>query len=940
MNSLWYVPCNSKDAMIEDYEIAVPLNVKNDEPVDAKLFWQGPRKAWLKLSVLQGKDFPPMDPTGKADPYCIVKFGDEEHFTSIQYRTVEPVWNQTFIFEVDNIPQTAFSFPLSTVNNSGVLQLSQIPLCELLYYIYIDVWDKDTLNRDDYMGRVIIPVSSIEVGTSCKWYPVGRTPSSPAATGRIELSITLKSLDDAEPLPRWCIDDLLIKDGEKCANFQLPIKSEDQVVRYPGTSEHVELVIDDVLVEVSGHRGLGRIFLTDYRLVILCTDASSTNLAKTSDLSMWVPLNLITSVERGDEQKVIRKTESGNAGVTDVKTLVLKCEDFRTIRFTFLKSKPNVHSYLETKTHTLDEVKELEEDIEDLSPILDRTLSVASKADVTLGRKKEMKRQDTSILEAVAVDNKPKSGCVSRMFHIFHKRLKFIVWNANRFPPAKAFMSCRPDFYLNGWDVYNPELEFQRQEISESWKLSKLNGDYSISHSYPKYMYVPSSVKDADIEGSAIFRSKGRIPSLTWFHKSKKTFIMRCSQPKIGTMGKFSVEDENFVQAARHISPTKRLVIFDARSMLAAGGNRLKGKGTEDIVNRYHGMKLLFLDIANIHAMRDSIDKLQTVCESVQENKWLSQLESTQWLSHIRSVLKGAALLAHYVTEKNTSVLVHCSDGWDRTPQLTALAQILLDPYYRTFDGFKVLVMKDWISFGHRFSDRLGDPLAPSQRSPVFLQFLDCVCQILIQFPSCFEFTQGYLVRIAEHLNSGWFGNFLCNTLKEREQENIVRTTVSIWAHLDAMQEEFRNPQFKPTEETLMPICSLRRLYFWNEYYLRFDDVAFSGVEALEDFEDTKELEDLMSPANTVVWVPDERVRECHDCKQKFTGIRRRHHCRACGQVFCGGCTRHRARLPYLGYNSPERVCDVCWVIVSKVGSDEEDEYEIITEEPSTIGCF
>ena len=39
--------------------------------------------------------------------------------------------------------------------------------------------------------------------------------------------------------------------------------------------------------------------------------------------------------------------------------------------------------------------------------------------------------------------------------------------------------------------------------------------------------------------------------------------------------------------------------------------------------------------------------------------------------------------------------------------------------------------MKDWVSFGHRFSDRLGDPIAPSQRSPVFLQFLDCVCQVL-----------------------------------------------------------------------------------------------------------------------------------------------------------------------------------------------------------------
>jgi len=31
-----------------------------------------------------------------------------------------------------------------------------------------------------------------------------------------------------------------------------------------------------------------------------------------------------------------------------------------------------------------------------------------------------------------------------------------------------------------------------------------------------------------------------------------------------------------------------------------------------------------------------------------------------------------------------------------------------------------------------------------------------------------------------------------------------------------------------------------------------------------------------MGPANTVVWVPDERVRECHDCKSKFNGIRRR----------------------------------------------------------------
>lgn len=29
------------------------------------------------------------------------------------------------------------------------------------------------------------------------------------------------------------------------------------------------------------------------------------------------------------------------------------------------------------------------------------------------------------------------------------------------------------------------------------------------------------------------------------------------------------------------------------------------------------------------------------------------------------------------------SVLIHCSDGWDRTSQLSSLAQLCLDPYYR-----------------------------------------------------------------------------------------------------------------------------------------------------------------------------------------------------------------------------------------------------------------
>ena len=42
------------------------------------------------------------------------------------------------------------------------------------------------------------------------------------------------------------------------------------------------------------------------------------------------------------------------------------------------------------------------------------------------------------------------------------------------------------------------------------------------------------------------------------------------------------------------------------------------------------------------------------------------------------------------VSVHRTSVVVHCSDGWDRTSQLTSLAMLLLDSHYRTLSGFMV----------------------------------------------------------------------------------------------------------------------------------------------------------------------------------------------------------------------------------------------------------
>ena len=64
-----------------------------------------------------------------------------------------------------------------------------------------------------------------------------------------------------------------------------------------------------------------------------------------------------------------------------------------------------------------------------------------------------------------------------------------------------------------------------------------------------------------------------------------------------------------------------------------------QGKGTE-IITHYPRAKLAYLDIPNIHAVRESYDALKSLCLSSTSGKWLSSLEGTQWINYISLLIK------------------------------------------------------------------------------------------------------------------------------------------------------------------------------------------------------------------------------------------------------------------------------------------------------------
>ncbi|XP_028414311.1 myotubularin-related protein 13-like isoform X2 [Dendronephthya gigantea] len=432
---------------------------------------------------------------------------------------------------------------------------------------------------------------------------------------------------------------------------------------------------------------------------------------------------------------------------------------------------------------------------------------------------------------------------LAAIFSKYTKHLSPSKWFAIAYREAISHTrSCDILYSRTSQNFYDFEVEFRRLGLLtlDCWREYSPNG--LLETKAPKKTLIPHGISDVEMNNIITFHGDRSFPSICWRNSVDGTVMLRCGSAlyRRGIFEYRCESDENFLASVcfqNKQSNGDKMVIFteqsrtNSTSLLTTPAQQLSGQITpkQGEAFCYPHVKFVYTDkeiIPDHKIVKQSSVKLQTLLAAECDDKtFLSDLAETQWLSQISELLETTSLVITAMSADKLSVLISYEYGCDRTAQLSSLSQLLLDPHYRTIDGFQILIQKEWLSFGHMFAERCISPKSDEGHGPIFLQWLDCVWQLLNQFPYSFEFNEGLLQTIADHVYSCRFGTFLCDSEQQFQEEEIDNKTLSLWTWINltvmADPEKFINNNYMKTktERILIPRYHIPSLKVWESYY-------------------------------------------------------------------------------------------------------------------------
>ncbi|XP_049650145.1 myotubularin-related protein 12-like [Accipiter gentilis] len=100
---------------------------------------------------------------------------------------------------------------------------------------------------------------------------------------------------------------------------------------------------------------------------------------------------------------------------------------------------------------------------------------------------------------------------------------------------------------------------------------------------------------------------------------------------------------------------------------------------------------------------------------------------------------------------------------------ISSLVQVMMDLYSNTKSGFQSLI-QEWVIGGRGFLDCCNHlHKSDKEEAPVFLLLLNCVWQLVQQYPPAFKFTETYLIVLSDSLYVPIFSTFFFNSQHQKD---------------------------------------------------------------------------------------------------------------------------------------------------------------------------
>ncbi|KAG8456756.1 hypothetical protein GDO86_002514 [Hymenochirus boettgeri] len=326
------------------------------------------------------------------------------------------------------------------------------------------------------------------------------------------------------------------------------------------------------------------------------------------------------------------------------------------------------------------------------------------------------------------------------------KRL-FLFSYAVAAPPYKATLFMEKTLMFESVKDWGAELE--RTKGNLHYKVITANEGYKISERLPRYFVVPKSLTEDTLLD---FNGRG-VPVWSWSCPNGSAIFKMASLPK-------EVDEPALLRQKIFLDRVEKTLHRPLYEELRIEDLATSLPPLTEVQMAYCRFKQLFL-------IENSTDFWDT------DLKWFSMLDASNWLEIIRQCLKKAIEVIEYLDDQKINIILKEDNASDFCCVISSLVQIMMDPYCRTKIGFQSLIQKEWVAGGHCFLDRCNHLRKNENEAPVFLLFLDCVWQMVQQYPLAFEFTETYLTVLSDSINIPIFSTFFFNSPWQKDTVSL-----------------------------------------------------------------------------------------------------------------------------------------------------------------------